>query len=161
MFDRDLIPFLYGLNSTVMWISLTVGFLLFVIGYFAGGRLTKGRILMCTIAVTLIGVLSLPAPMSLFKIIKEQYAVETYVEKRPITFPSSKSANENTSTAANDQGENNPAQPGTLVEAKDQMPIAFQVLALVLHILWTAFLVAMGIFFYETLIVTAEEADRR
>lgn len=161
MFDRDLIPFLYGLNSTVMWISLTVGFLLFVIGYFAGGRMTIGRIVMCTFAVTLIGVLSLPAPMSLFKVIKEQYQVETYYDKQPTSFPAQQAANNDAPTTASNADESRPVQQAAPQEAKNQVPISFQVLALVLHILWTGFLVAMGIFFYETLIVTAEEADKR
>lgn len=161
MFDRDLIPFLYGLNSTVMWISLTVGFLLLVIGYFAGGRMTFGRIVLCTFAVTLIGVLSLPAPMALFKVIKEQYQVETYFEKQPTSYAPEKNKNDTAPAATPSQVENRQGQQAAPTEEKNQVPISFQVLALVMHILWTAFLVAMGIFFYETLIVTAEEADKR
>lgn len=158
MFDRDLMPFLVGMNSTVMWISLTVGILLFVIGHFAGGRLTIGRIWMCTGVVTLISVLSLPAPMALYHVIKEQYAVSTTVNDQPVTFPPQKSAAV-PSTTTNDQKEN--ASPGQNQPTAVQVPMAFQILSLMMHIAWTIFLVAMGIYFYETLIVTAQEAEKR
>lgn len=159
MFDRDLIPFLVSMNSTIMWISLTVGILLFVIGYFAGGRLTFGRIWMCTGVVTLISVLALPLPMALYHVVKEQYDVGTSFENQQVTFPKNKT-NPNAEPAADGaQKENASAQ--TTQPAHVEVPFSFQVLTLVMHIVWTAFLVAMGIFFYETLIVTAQEAEKR
>ncbi len=162
MFDRDLIPFLYGLNSTIMWISLTVGILLFIIGYFAGGRLTLGRILMCTAVVTLISVLSLPAPMALFRVLKHEYNVETYIDKRPANIPSNdQPSNESSSSTTNNQAEAAAQGENKTGASQSRIPIPFQVLTLVMHIVWTAFLVAMGIFFYETLIVTAQEAEKR
>ena len=160
MFDRDLMPFLLTMNSTVMWISLTVGILLFVIGHFAGGRLTTGRIWMCTGVVTLISVLALPAPMALYHVVKEQFAVDTYVENRQVTFPQQTSV-ANSSASTNDQKENAPIVENQPATAPVQAPMSFQVLTLVMHIIWTAFLVAMGIYFYETLIVTTQEAEKR
>ncbi len=159
MFDRDLMPFLSGMNVTVMWISLTVGILLFIIGYFAGGRLTFGRIWMCTAVVTLISVLSLPAPMALYHVVKGQFAVDTYVDKQQVTFPQQKTAPSTDPAASNEQKDN--ASTQTQEPAPVQVPISFQVLTLVMHIVWTGFLVAMGIFFYETLTVTAQEAEKK
>lgn len=159
MFDRDLIPFLVGTNSTVMWISLTVGILLFVIGYFAGGRLTFGKIWMCTGVVTLISILSLPAPMALYHVVKEQFEVDTYFEKQPTSFPQDKKTAATDPTAPNAQNQTTPASANA--PAPVQVPMAFQVLTLAMHVVWTGFLVAMGIFFYETLIVTAQEAEKK
>lgn len=159
MFDKDLMPFLSGMNTTIMWIALTVGILLFIIGYFAGGRLTFGKIWMCTGVVALISVLSLPAPMALYHVIKNQYGVDTYFEKQAVTYPKPKPAS---ATEPNAAGANNET---ATAQAKEppvvQVPMSFQVLTLVMHIVWTGFLVAMGIFFYETLIVTAQEAEKK
>ncbi|MEK7727280.1 MAG: hypothetical protein AAB354_02640 [candidate division KSB1 bacterium] len=152
-------PFFVSMNSTVMWISLTVGILLFVIGHFAGGRLTMGRIWMCVGVVTLISVLALPAPMALYHVVKEQFAVNTYVENQPVTFPKQNSVASSSPTTATEQKENAPTTVNQV--APVQAPMSFQVLTLVMHILWTGFLVSMGIYLYETLIVTAQEAEKR
>ncbi len=161
MFDRDLMPFLSGMNTTIMWIALTVGILLFVIGYFAGGRLTFGKIWMCTGVVTLISVLSLPAPMALYHVIKNQYEVDTYFEKQEVTYPKPKATPTSEPNATNGNNENTTTATQSKEPALVQVPMAFQVLTLVIHIVWTGFLVAMGIFFYETLIVTAQEAEKK
>lgn len=161
MFDRDLMPFLFGLNSTIMWISLTVGILLFIIGYFAGGRLSLGRIIMCTSIVTFISVLSLPAPMALYQVVKDQFSVQTYFDNQPTTTSDKISSKNNSPAASSNQKENASTQENKPADAQVQVPVSFQVLTLVMHVVWTAFLIAMGIFFYETLIVTAQEAEKR
>jgi hypothetical protein len=152
-------PFVTGMNATIMWIALTVGILLFIIGYFAGGRLTFGRIWLCTAVITLISVLALPAPMALYHVVKQQFEVDTYVEKQQVALPKQKTMAGPEPAAANEEKQNasEPAKETPPV----QPPIGFQVLTLVMHIVWTGFLVSMGIFFYETLIVTAQEAEKR
>src|SRR5574342_533102 len=79
MFDEKLLPFIAHLNPTIMWIALTVGLLLFVIGYFAGGKMALGRIGMCVLLVTIIGVLALPLPMRLFSLVEKGLDVKTSV----------------------------------------------------------------------------------
>jgi hypothetical protein len=41
------------------------------------------------------------------------------------------------------------------------VPFSLQILTLVMYLVWSAFLIGMGIFLYETLTVTAEEAEKR
>jgi hypothetical protein len=152
MFDPEILSGVYGLNPTIMWIAVTVGLLLYVIGYFAGGRLTIKRILMCTIVVTVVGVLALPVPMAVFKLVKQQYNVKVVYDN-----PSNGNAPVSPQAPASSQPDTtNLEQP-----PKKGAPVSLQAVTLFIYILWTAFLVGMGIFFYETLIVTTQEADRR
>jgi len=157
MFDENLMPFLANLNPTVMWIALTVGLLLFVIGYFAGAKLTLGRIGMCVLLTTLLGALSLSAPIRLFSLVSRGLNVKTTLVENNDTKSKSKTpakANaENAASLAPDDS------TSTGVESK--VPISLQLMALAMYLLWSAFLVAMGIFLYETLTVTAEEAEKR
>ena len=153
MFDSDLLPLISGMSPTIMWIALTVGILLYIVGYFAGGRMTLSRIITCTMLVTVVGVLALPAPMLIYRVVKKQYDIVTvHVEKDgSIT---------KLSTPAPADSTQKPATKATN-NATDVAPSSFQILTLVMYIIWTAFLVGMGIFFYETLIVTAEEIDKK
>ncbi|MGH7454728.1 MAG: hypothetical protein ACRENG_25455, partial [bacterium] len=66
MFDERLLPFIANISPTVMWIAITVGLLLFVIGYFAGGNKTLRRIGMCVLLVNIVGALALPGPIKLY-----------------------------------------------------------------------------------------------
>ncbi len=158
MFDRDLIPFLFGLNSTVMWIALTVGLLLFIIGYIAGGSKNFMRLIGAIIMATLISVLSLPAPMALYKVIKEQFGVETYYENKSVSAPS-KNADTEKAAEQPPKTETN-STDGSAVKVHT-VPLSFQALTLVLYIVWTIYVVGMGVFFYETLITTVQEADKK
>lgn len=160
MFDKDLLPFIYNMNTTIMWIAVTVGILLFIIGYFAGGREKMGRIIMCTFTITIISVLGMRVPMLIFSAIKDNYKFVTlpesqvgnYLKSKEATKPAAKPAD----SAPEKQPANNDGDTSTV-----EVPIAFQVLTLFLYTFWIAFLVGMGIFFYETVIVTAEEIDKR
>ncbi len=153
MFDSDILPLIAGMSPTIMWIALTVGVLLYIVGYFAGGRMTLSRIITCTMLVTAIGVLALPAPMKLYRVVKSQYDIITvHVEKDGSITKLSVAADST-------DGAKTPTKAGSNAEGK--APASFQTLTLVMYVIWTAFLVGMGIFFYETLIVTAEEIDKK
>ncbi|MDZ7268767.1 MAG: hypothetical protein ONB48_13600 [candidate division KSB1 bacterium] len=159
MFDKDLLPMIYQMNTTVMWIAVTVGILLYIIGFFAGGRMTKGRILLCTLTVTTIAILGLRVPMLVFGVIKDQYHLVTLPEAEIEKYQAKKNlkgaAQKPAGTAAQSESASNGSEEVT------EIPLSFQVLSLVLYTAWVAFLVGMGIFFYETLIVTAEEIDKK
>ncbi len=156
MFDENLLPFIAHLNPTIMWIALTVGLLLFVIGYFAGGKLTIGRIGMCVLLTSVIGVLSLPAPIRLYSTVQRGLNVKTIVVgnsgEDTTASAKAKTAPKADKTSANTATQN---------DAGSEVPLSLQLLAFILYLLWTAFLIGMGIFLYETLTVTAEEAERR
>lgn len=159
MFDKDLLPLIDNMNTTVMWIAVTVGILLYIIGFFAGGRMTKGRILLCVILVTAISILGLRVPMLVFSVLKGQYHLVTLPESELGKYPEK----QNTKNAARKPADST-AQPLTDVDGSDKasaVPLSFQLLSLLLYTVWIAFLVGMGIFFYETLIVTAEEIDKK
>lgn len=161
MFDENLLPFIARLNPTIMWIALTVGLLMFVIGYFAGGKLAMGRIGMCVLLTTILGVLSLPAPMRLFSLVERGLNVKTTVigsDGKEVT------ANAKSKTAA--KAKKTPSAADSVAAAEEDdigsgVPFSLQLLTLILYLIWTAFLVGMGIFLYETLTVTAEEAEKR
>lgn len=161
MFDENLLPFIARLNPTIMWIALTVGLLLFVIGYFAGGKLAMARIGMCVLLTTVIGALSLPAPMKLFSLVEKGLNVKTTVV-----------GSDGKEAAANAKAKNSAKAPNarstadsTAVAGDDDIdtgvPFSLQLLTLLLYLVWSAFLIGMGIFLYETLTVTAEEAEKR
>lgn len=160
MFDENLLPFIAHLNQTIMFIALTVGLLLFVIGYFAGGKLAKGRIGMCVLLTTIIGALSLSAPVRFFSFMARGWNVKTMLVEGP--------DNQKTTAAkikASTQSKSDSASPAasptdsTAVEGST-VPGLLQALAFGLYLVWTAFLIGMGIFLYETLTVTAEEAEK-
>jgi hypothetical protein len=160
MFDENLLPFIARLNPTIMWIALTVGLLVFVIGYFAGGKLAMGRIGMCILLTTILGMLALPAPMKLFSLVERGLNVKTTVvgsgeEAKAKTSSKPKTNNTSTSTAPADTASNTGEAPGA------DVPFSLQLLTLVMYLVWSAFLIGMGIFLYETLTVTAEEAEKR
>src|SRR5574341_767541 len=77
MFDEKLLPFIANLSPTIMWIALTVGLLLFVIGYFAGGKMAIGRIGICVILVSIISALALPAPMKMYSLVEKGLDITT------------------------------------------------------------------------------------
>ena len=155
MFDTDLLPIIAGISPTIMWIAITVGVLLYIIGYFAGGRLTLSRIIVCTLIVTVIGVLALPAPMVAYRVVKQQFNIVTVHVEEDGSFTTLTTAPKSTKT------DTSRAPQATTNNTSGSIPASFQVVTLVMYIIWTAFLVGMGILFYETLIVTAEEADRK
>ncbi|MCK6561034.1 hypothetical protein HUU39_16630 [candidate division KSB1 bacterium] len=159
MFDKDLLPLIHNMNTTVMWIALTVGILLYIIGFFAGGRMTKGRILLCVILVTAIGILGLRVPMLVFSVIKDQYHLVTLPESELGKYPEKKNIKGAEPKPADSAAQSLTGNEGS--EEATAVPLSFQVLSLVLYTAWIAFLVGMGVFFYETLIVTAEEIDKR
>lgn len=160
MFDKDLLPLIYSMNTTIMWIAVTVGVLLFIIGYFAGGREKMGRIILCTFTITVISVLGMRVPMLIFSAIKDNYKFVTLPQSEVDDYLKSKEATKAETKAADSPTEkqttNNDGNGSTV-----DVPVAFQILSLFLYIFWIAFLVGMGIFFYETVIVTAEEIDKR
>jgi hypothetical protein len=165
MFDENLLPFIAGLNPTIMWIALTVGLLLFVIGYFAGAKLAMGRIGMCILLTTVIGALSLPAPMRLFSLVEKGLNVKTAVvgsegegETANVKAKNSskaKAAKSSSDTTASSESANDGDDSGGGV------PFSLQLLTFILYLVWSGFLIGMGIFLYETLTVTAEEAEKR
>ncbi|MGH7597672.1 MAG: hypothetical protein ACREOI_15075 [bacterium] len=159
MFDEKLLPFIANISPTVMWIAVTVGLLLFVIGYFAGGSKTLRRIGMCILLVNIIGALALPAPMKLYTLVErglnlqtviigtsEQDTTKSAVDKKATPSSRAKTA----PTNGNDGRE----------VVYENAPISLQLFTFTLYLLWTAFLVGMGIFLYETFTVTAEEAEK-
>jgi hypothetical protein len=160
MFDESLLPFIARLSPTIMWIALTVGLLLFVIGYFAGGKLHISRIGMSVFLATIIGVLALPAPIQLYTIAKAQMEVKTIHVKNPEKASSESTKDKqspNQTRAQTVSPETNQDKP----DFDEEIPVGLQVLTFIMYVAWTAFLIAMGIFLYETLIVTAKEAEMR
>ncbi len=161
MFDENLLPFIARLNPTIMWIALTVGLLLFVIGYFAGGKLAMGRIGMCVLLTTVLGALSLPAPMRLFSLVERGLNVKTTVIG---SDGKEAAANAKAKNSAKAKTVRNAADSTAAAEEDDigvGVPFSLQLLTFILYLVWSAFLVGMGIFLYETLTVTAEEAEKR
>jgi len=161
MFDQDLLPIIHNMNTTVMWIALTVGILLYIIGFFAGGRLTKGRILLCVILVTAIGILGLRVPMLVFGVMKDQYHLVTLPETGIEKYQGRKTTSQAVEKKSEGEAKQSPDSVDGSENTFEEIPLSFQVLSLVLYTAWIAFLVGMGIFFYETLIVTAEEIDKK
>jgi hypothetical protein len=159
MFDEKILPFIANISTTVMWIAVTVGLLLFVIGYFAGGNKTLKRIGMCVLLVTIVGVLALPAPMKLYSLVERGLNLQTVIigtsEQDTTKSTVDKKATPTNRLKTAPAGSNN----GSGV-VYDKAPVSLQLLTFVLYLLWTAFLVGMGIFLYETFTVTAEEAEK-
>jgi hypothetical protein len=159
MFDEKILPFIASISPTVMWIAVTVGLLLFVIGYFAGGKLSMGRIGMCVILVTIVSALALPAPMKLYSLVERGLNLQTVIV-RTSEPDTTKRAADNKSTPANrartaPTGSNNGSEV-----VQETAPFSLQLFTFILYLLWMAFTVGMGIFLYETLTVTAQEAEK-
>ena len=159
MFDENFLPFIAGISPTIMWIAVTVGLLLFVIGYFAGAKLAMGRIGMCILLVTIVGSLALPAPMKLFSVVLHGMNLRTTVVDTG-EEAASKKAKTSTKDNADKTSTSTPADPSNN-DSGGKVPFSLQLLSFLLYLIWTSFLVAMGIFLYETLTVTAEEAEKR
>ena len=159
MFDESFLPFITKISPTIMWIAVTVGLLLYVVGYFAGAKLTLGRIAMCVIIVTVVGILALPVPMTVFRIAKEQANIKivSIVNPQGKTDTTATDKQSTTTSQAKPTSESKSGTP----QYKDELPTSLQMLTFVLYIAWLIFLVAMGIFLYETWTVTAEEAETR
>lgn len=159
MFDEKILPFIANLSPTIMWIAVTVGLLLFVIGYFAGGKLAMGRIGLCVVLVTIVSALALPMPMKLYSLVERGLNLQTVIIGTSES-DTTQSVTDNKSTSANrarttPNGSNNGSEV-----IYENAPFSMQLFTFILYLLWTAFVVGMGIFLYETLTVTAEEADR-
>lgn len=161
MFDKHLLPFIYNMDTTVVWVAVTVGLLLYIIGYFAGGRLTKGRILVCTVMVTIIGVLAMKVPMIAYSMLIEQYQLDPAVFYEKAKEAQQAEAKQKPEEAAANT-EKQTLQDLKNLDLKEMKPqISFQVISLLIYTIWIALLIGMGIFFYETLIVTAEEIEKK
>lgn len=158
MFDERILPFIASISPTVMWIAVTVGLLLFVIGYFAGGSKTLKRIGMCVFLVTVVGALALPAPMKLYSLVERGLKLQTVIvgTGEPDTTQSTV-GKKATNTRAKTTPEESTDGAGVIYE---KAPVSLQIFTFILYLLWTAFLIGMGIFLYETFTVTAEEAEK-
>jgi hypothetical protein len=52
-------PYLWPeISPTVVWVAFFIGLLLYIIGYFAGGKLSIGKIFLCIILASVIGFLA-------------------------------------------------------------------------------------------------------
>jgi len=160
MFDENFLPFIAGISPTIMWIAVTVGLLLFVIGYFAGAKLAMGRIGMCILLVSIVGALALPAPIKLFSVILHGMNLRTTVADIGEEAASEKAKTSTKDNADKTSTTSTPTDPANN-DSGGKVPFSLQLLSFLLYLIWTAFLVAMGIFLYETLTVTAEEAEKR
>jgi hypothetical protein len=158
MFDEKLLPFIANISSTVMWIAVTVGLLLYVIGYFAGGKLHPGRIGMCVLIVTVAGTLALPAPIKLYTLVERGINIKTiFVKTAEDDTTKSDTGKKSTNQT---RAKTTSATPGDEAPVDETPPLSLQLFTFFLYLLWTAFLVGMGIFLYETFTVTAEEAEK-
>jgi hypothetical protein len=132
---------------------------MFIIGYFAGARETMGKIGMCVILVTVVSTLALPAPMALFSIVKKQLNVKTVHFKTPEADTTQTTADQKTTSQARAKNLLSEIK-GNKIDFDEEVPLPLQLLTFFLYLAWIAFLVAMGIFIYETWTVTAKEAER-
>jgi hypothetical protein len=113
---------------------------------------------MCVLIVIIVGTLALPAPMTLFSLVAERENVKTVKLPKEKATPT---ANDKQSTAQS-QAKTSPSESKTeVVEIDENVPLQLQILTFFLYIAWIGFLVAMGIFLYETWTVTAQEAEKR
>jgi len=133
MFEGDKIALVGQISDVIMWVSLTVGLLIFVIGYFAGAKRSLTKILICTIVATVVGALAMRVPIA---------AHDFLLGKK----------------AAQEQVTDKAAAPATAKPQQTSGGIGEEIANLLLFMIWTAFLVGMGIFLYEAMTVTADEA---
>jgi hypothetical protein len=142
-----------------MWIAVTVGLLLFVIGYFAGGNKTLRRIGMCVLLVNIVGALALPAPMKLYSLVERGLNLETVIIGTSEQDTTKSTANPKAAPTNRAKTASATGNDGREV-VYENAPVSLQLFTFLLYLLWTAFLVGMGIFLYETFTVTAEEAEK-
>jgi len=133
MFESDKIALVGQVSDVIMYVALTAGLLVFVIGYFAGARVTMHKIIACTLIVALVGTLALRLPIAVHDLITGKKSAKELITTTPTT----------------------PAKPP---EKPSLVPSGEAVANLLLYIIWTSLLVGMGIFLYEAMTVSAREA---
>jgi len=138
MFEADKIAFVSQVSDVVMYVSLTAGLLILVIGYFAGARENINKIIACALIVTTVGVLALRIPIAIHDFIGG---------KKTAPVQSSEQVTDKAPVTNSDKAE--PKSSGLSGEG---------MLNFFLYVGWTGFLVCMGIFLYEAMTVTAREA---
>lgn len=135
MFEMDKIAFVGEVSDVVMYVSLTAGLLIFVIGYFAGARDSLTKIFVCTLIVTALGTVALRVPLA----VHDFFISEKSKTTQPVTTaPPASTPAPGPKTSLKEEGE----KFGNFI----------------LYVIWTGFLVGMGIFLYESMTVTAHEA---
>lgn len=132
MFEGDKIALVGQISDVIMWVALTVGLLIFVIGYFAGAKRALTKILICTLVATVVGTLAMRVPIAVHDFLLGKKAAQVQTTDKAAT-PTAKTQQ----TAAG---------------------IGEEIANLLLFMIWSAFLVGMGIFLYEAMTVTADEA---
>jgi hypothetical protein len=135
MFDGERIALVGQVSDVIMYVALTAGLLIFVIGYFAGAKSSMTKIFICTLIATAVGTLSLRVPIALHDFVTGKKSVQEQLTSKSATPPPAVKEAESSNSGT---GEG--------------------VLNLFLYIVWTGFLVGMGIFLYEAMTVTASEA---
>ena len=133
MFEGDKIALVGQISDVIMWVALTAGLLIFVIGYFAGARRALSKILICTIISTAVGTLAMRVPIAVHDFLTGKKTVQAQVTGKSGTTDTTQAPQPTSGT-----GE--------------------EIANLFLYMVWTAFLVGMGIFLYEAMTVTADEA---
>ena len=132
MFESDKIALVGHVSDVVMYVALTAGLLILVIGYFAGAKKSMSKIMICTILVTVVGTLALRVPMAVHDLVTGKKSVQEQLFKKA-----------------------GAAQP---VQTEKPAPTGETIANLILYMMWTGFLVCIGIFLYEAMTTTAEEA---
>jgi len=133
MFEKDSIALVGQVSDVVMYVALTGGLLIFVIGYFAGAKRTMNKIFICTIIATAVGTLAMRVPIAIHDFVTGNKTVLQQTATKTGAAAAAKPQTTDTGT-----GE--------------------EIANLLLYMIWTAFLVSMGIFLYEAMTVTADEA---
>ena len=64
---KEIIDQIGMMPDTVMYVAVTVGFMLFVVGYFAGIKQNKTKMLFSALIVMLVGLFSVRVPAFIFK----------------------------------------------------------------------------------------------
>ena len=134
MFEGDKIALVSQISDVIMWVALTAGLLIFVIGYFAGAKRSMTKIMICTLIATVVGTLALRVPIAVHDFVTGKKTVQVEASSKQVT------ANTATTTQQSASG------------------VGEEIANLLLFMIWTAFLVGMGIFLYEAMTVTADEA---
>lgn len=136
MFDGEKIALVGDISDVIMYVSLTAGLLIFVIGYFAGAKSSLSKIFICTLIATAVGVLSLRVPIAVHDFLTGKKTAQEQLTGNAATSPPTTAKPVQKSESGTGEGIAN----------------------LFLYIVWTGFLVGMGIFLYEAMTVTASEA---
>jgi hypothetical protein len=134
MFEAEKIALVGQVSDVVMYVALMAGVLILIVGYFAGAKKYLHKIFACTIIVTVVGTLALRVPIAIHDFFSDNKSNQEQVtNKSPAT------------TAAN--------QP------KKSVALSGEAFAnLLLYLVWTGVHIGMGIFLYEAMTVTADEA---